>query len=483
MPPMPDYDDATLTSPGCADPNAAQTLLCLTILWHPDPARIGEQCLLTDPLTALARYSPNFTSAENVTKPDAALPLGYGGISREPLHIRILQGAAGGVSIAPPASRMAVEVDGVEILQPLSLDAAAIERGVCIGLGRAVWLCLHLIDTLPRANALPGMVGIIGVGGAAIRLRDAIRRIARQDTGVLLLGETGTGKEVAAHALHEASTRAARKMVCVNMAALNPDLAAADLFGASKGAYTGAQANRTGYFAEAGDGSLFLDEIGNTPLPVQAMLLRVLEDGSYRALGASQDSHSQARLIFATDQDLYDGSFNPALLRRLESAVIHLPPLRARREDIGVLLLHFLGAATAKGEVNLSLPPPLLSAIFNDDWPGNIRQLAHVATRIAHALQQGEVPRAAELLEPPKKYALQSSAAKPSSAQRTETPTVKANLPPRRLSEISADEVLQAMQSSGGVVRTAAGILGISRFSMYKLLNLHPQIRRLETGE
>ncbi|MFS2021638.1 sigma 54-interacting transcriptional regulator, partial [Massilia sp. CT11-108] len=141
---------------------------------------------------------------------------------------------------------------------------------------------------------------------------------------------------------------------------------------AARGAYTGAQ-ERRGLFAEADGGTLFLDEIGNAPASVQPMLLRVLEGGDYRPLGASQDRKTTARLIAATDQDLDAAAFNQALLRRLEGFALQLPPLRARREDIGVLIVHLLQAHGAQPV----LPLELVVEIACYDWPGNIRQLGH----------------------------------------------------------------------------------------------------------
>jgi two-component system nitrogen regulation response regulator GlnG len=283
---------------------------------------------------------------------------------------------------------------------------------------------------------------------------------------VLLLGETGTGKEVAARAIHRLGRRAAAPLVAVNMAVLNEGLAAAELFGAARGAYTGAQSARAGLFAEADGATLFLDEIGNTPANVQPMLLRVLETGQYRALGGDTDRHSSARVIAATDQDLTGPDFNQALLRRLERFVIALPALRARREDIGVLMVHYLELAHEAGDQAAALPFAFVSACANYDWPGNVRQLAHVLGRALLELRAGQEPVFEALVN-----------------VRRGTPAAPASAVPgkrRALGELGEEEILAAMHNNGWRIQGAAGELGISRPSMYKLIEAHPAIRRPE---
>ena len=453
-----ELSDCTLTSPMSAAIQADAPLLCLTIVWHPDISRIGEQCLATNAALGLSRYLPLFQHPGQ-----ASTALGYSGISRE--SVVLVRGEQDCVEIHPPASRMAVELNGVQIRQVVTLSHEQISAGAILGLGRAVILCLHWMRGLPRHNPVPGL---LGVGDAAIRMRELIRQVAVTDDAVLLLGETGTGKEVVARAIHACSTRADRALVTVNMAALNESLAVAELFGAARGAYTGALGTRGGVFSEASQATLFLDEIGNTPAAVQPMLLRVLETGDYRPLGAPSDLQSSARLIAATDQDLYAASFNQALLRRLESFVIHLPPLRERREDICVLLLHLLG-----GHANeLMFPPQLASKFANYDWPGNIRQLRHMARRCRLALQAGEHPDFDSLLdERPGRVTSSTSrdAALPPPAPRK-----------KKLSELSDEDVLGALDSNHWHIQGAARQLGISRPSMYMLIEAHAQIRTPE---
>jgi transcriptional regulator with AAA-type ATPase domain len=457
------HSDFTLSSPISAGSGSERPLLCLTIAWHPDPQRIGQQYLASGagPL-AVSRLLPLFRAPEM-----EGAGLAYGGISRAPLQIE--QDQDGNLTLTPPASRMVTEVNGVTIDGPVVLTAQQVEAGAILGLGRAVLLCLHWMRCLPQANAADGW---LGVGQAAIRVRALIRQVAATDATVLLLGETGSGKEVAARAIHSLSARAGAVLVSVNMAALNESLAAADLFGASKGAYTGAQAARDGWFAEAEGSTLFLDEIGNTPATVQPMLLRVLETGEYRPLGAPRDRRSSARLIAATDQDLYGDGFNQPLLRRLESFIVQLPPLRTRREDIGLLIAHGLQGSRNDG-AQVQLPAALVQQFLLYDWPGNVRQLNHVLKRCVLALRMGEVPNFGELVDRAAQRAPASSAAGHAAAAATARPR-------KTLADISPQEVLQAMDDNEWYIQGAAQALGVSRPSLYKLLEAHPQVRRPE---
>jgi transcriptional regulator with AAA-type ATPase domain len=447
--------DLTLTSPAAGVDGGGTPLLTLTVVWHPDLARVGEQYIDTrSEGVQLSRAEPSFRRPFG-----EGAPLLYGGISRQP--VGLVRVGADAVELRVPESRMVVELDGQSIHGALRLDSERIGAGVMLGLGRAVLLCLHWTWRLPSDNPVPGL---LGVGSAATQVRAMVHAVAATDVPVLLLGETGCGKEVAASAIHALGRRGTAPLVAVNMATLNESLAAAELFGAAKGAYTGAQANRGGFFAEAGEGTLFLDEIGNAPPPVQAMLLRVLEGGQYRPVGAARDEHNRARLIAATDQDLNGGAFNQPLLRRLEQFVIQLPPLRTRREDIGVLIVHFL----ERYGQPVSLPYQLVSACATYDWPGNIRELMHLLGRAALAVQLGETPEFDKLAH-----------TRPASPP----PQVPAVPAPSRPGALSEQAILQALDNNGWHIQGAARELGISRPTLYKLIGAHPGIRRPEDIE
>ncbi len=447
---------------------ASAPLLGLTILWHPQAARIGEQFIGPGGAGSveLSRFLPLFRKLGG----DAA-PLGERSVTRDPVLLR--RDGDDGLHIVLPHGRMAVELNGVAVAGQARLTRAQIDAGALLALGGTIVLCVHWMRTLPKANAMPGL---LGVSSAAIKMRELIRQVAATDLAVLLLGETGTGKEIAAQAIHAAGRRAAAPLVSVNMAALNEALAAADLFGAVKGAYTGAQHAREGLFAEAAGGTLFLDEIGDTPAPVQPMLLRVLESGEYRPLGARVSLRSTARLIAATDQDLEAKAFNQPLLRRLEAFVIRIPPLRERREDIGLLILHFLREWEADTAQAAPLPAALVSQLCLYDWPGNIRQLANVVRRICIGLRAGDLPAFESLVRAPDARA--PSAAQP--AQPAPADPQRQPAPRTRLADLSDQDVLEAMESQAWQIQGAAQELGISRPSLYKLLETHPQIRRPE---
>ncbi|WP_166455234.1 sigma 54-interacting transcriptional regulator [Duganella alba] len=461
--------DDTLTSSVSMPAVRPPSLLGLTLLWHPDPSRAGQQCVVPSAsgLLALQRHEPLFQSAGQ-----AGAALEHRCIARAPLLIA--RRADDSVQLTLPDSAMSVAVDGNRLTERETvLTREQIGRGAVLELGGHVLLCLHWMGTPPVHNPLPG---VLGVSTAAAALRTQIRQVAQTELPALLLGETGTGKDVAARAIHAASRRGGRPFVAVNMAALTESLAAADLFGAVKGAYTGAQHARAGLFSEASDGTLFLDEIGDTPAVIQPMLLRVLENGEYRPLGARQNAHSAARLIAATDQDLGARAFNQALLRRMEGYVIRLPALRERREDIGLLLYFFLRQWNEQNGLDVQLPVALVSALCREDWPGNIRQLGQVVRRLALMLAAGETPQLAALLAPVARSAVAASAPVPPPVPAATPKSARA-----KLNAFSEQTIVDAMESTGWQIQSAARTLGISRPSLYKLLETHPQIRRVET--
>jgi two-component system, NtrC family, response regulator HydG len=233
-----------------------------------------------------------------------------------------------------------------------------------------------------------GSEGIVGKSKAIREALDVVHRVAKTDVPVLITGETGSGKGLWARALHLGSPRANRPFVTINCAALPESLLESELFGHVKGAFTGAVGNHTGLFVDADGGTLFLDEIGEMTPGLQAKLLRVLEAGVVRPVGATKERKVDVRIITATHRDLRElvsqGKFREDLVYRLDVVSIELPPLRHRREDIPELVDHFLQAARDKYESSPveRFSPEALARLLDHPWPGNVRELSHVVERV-----------------------------------------------------------------------------------------------------
>ncbi|HEV2854351.1 MAG TPA: sigma 54-interacting transcriptional regulator [Thermoanaerobaculia bacterium] len=243
---------------------------------------------------------------------------------------------------------------------------------------------------------------IVGVSQALRETLARVEKVAATDATVLLTGETGTGKELVARAIHRRSPRAQRALVTVNCAALPPSLIASELFGHEKGAFTGALQRRVGRFELAAGGSIFLDEIGELPPEVQATLLRVLQEGTFERVGGTQTIATDARVIAATNRDLAEavteGSFRSDLFYRLNVFPIELPPLRQRREDIPILVEYFAARYAARlGKRFQSIEKASMDRILAYPWPGNVRELQNVIERAA-ILSEGDVLRVDEPL-------------------------------------------------------------------------------------
>ena len=232
-----------------------------------------------------------------------------------------------------------------------------------------------------------GLPGLIAQSPAMQAVLDLVERVAPTDATVLIQGESGTGKEVIAKAVHHASPRAARPFVAVNCGAVPETLLESELFGYVRGAFTGAAGGKLGLFEEAGGGTLFLDEIAEMPATLQVKLLRALQSGEVRRLGATQAATIDVRVLAATNGDLAtrisQGSFRVDLFYRLNVIQVTLPPLRDRREDIPALAEHFLARAAAKLGRTLRLSPAALERVLRYPWPGNVRELENAIERAA----------------------------------------------------------------------------------------------------
>ena len=315
--------------------------LVLTLLFHPQISRIGEcavvpKCPSKSPWV-LGRRSPEFSRANTHSSgQDIADPH----ISRQALEF-IYGSQELRIRRFPGSSR--AQVAGEELEESIVLSSAQLRAGVALLLGHSIVLMLRLgpAPLEPDTEEVGGEV-LLGASATMSALRGQIATVAASDADVLIRGETGTGKELVAGAIHRASSRAAAPLVSVNMAAIPTELAPAALFGSAKGAFTGAGAAVSGYFEQAEGGVLFLDEIGDAPREVQPQLLRALQQREIQPVGGAIKA-LDLRIISATDAELDEAAlgFKSALRHRLGALELSLPALRDHPEDIGELLLHF----------------------------------------------------------------------------------------------------------------------------------------------
>lgn len=228
--------------------------------------------------------------------------------------------------------------------------------------------------------------GIIGTSPALLQALSELERVSEATASVLLLGESGTGKELFARAVHLSSQRRDQPFIKVNCAAIPDTLFESELFGYERGAFTGAQTSRAGWFEQADRGTIFLDEIGEMPLAMQTKLLRTLQEGTIVRLGGKRELRVAVRVVAATNRDLAQdvlaGSFRRDLFYRLNVIPIRLPSLRERRQDIRALALHFLSRTNQANQRNVSLSPAALARLEQHPWPGNIRELGNVIERL-----------------------------------------------------------------------------------------------------
>jgi DNA-binding NtrC family response regulator len=282
-----------------------------------------------------------------------------------------------------------------------------------------------------------------------------IRQVARVNTTVLIQGDTGTGKELTARAIHDASDRAEGPFVAVNCAALNRELAASQLFGHKKGAFTGAVSAEKGFFEAADGGTLFLDEIGDIPLDAQRQLLRVLEERAVTRIGETSSRPIDVRIVAATHRDLRDEveaqRFREDLLYRIRIARVTLPPLRDRRDDIPLLVRRFLQDHQAStGKAVDAVSQPAMRRLIAYDWPGNVRELRN-AVEYAMIQVQGDVLQVDDL--PPE---IQP-------ADAVDVPFDEA--------DDEAGRIRAALAHTDGNRKAAANLLGISRATLYRRLD------------
>ena len=309
-----------------------------------------------------------------------------------------------------------------------------------------------------RTLTTEGFEDIVGESAALRSVLFQIEQVAPTDATVLLLGETGTGKELIARAIHARSARRDSTVVSVNCAALSPALIESELFGHEKGAFTGAVSRKIGRFELATGSTLFLDEIGEIPFGLQAKLLRVLQEGEFERLGSSTTHKVDVRVIAASNRDLsaaiHEGSFRPDLYYRLGVFPIRVPPLRSRKEDIPVLVWHFLGQLSSMlGKRIERVPAPAMDRLLRYDWPGNIRELRNVLER-AMILSGGPVLQLEEVIGDTRTAA----------AVTTDTGNT------RTLEDVERDYILRVLEACDWRVRgpsNAAKRLGLNASTLY----------------
>ena len=317
-------------------------------------------------------------------------------------------------------------------------------------------------DHAPSPRAVPpSQAAFGGLIGASIKMQQVyglIGKVSQHTYPVLIVGESGTGKELVARSIHCLGPRVEKPFVPVDCPALTPTLIESELFGHTKGAFTGADHNARGFFEAANEGTLFLDEIGELPLQLQAKLLRVLQEKEIRHIGSTERIPIHVRVIAATNCDLEaavrGGTFRKDLYFRLNVVQIKLPALRERRGDIPLLVNHFLEKFSDPREPVHTISDDAMRRLTSDDWPGNVRELENAIERAVALssdplLQVGDLP--SNLQYPPAQYFSENDELLP-------------------LEEIERRAIFRAMREAGGDKLAASRLLGIGRTTLYRKL-------------
>ncbi|CAN5426606.1 sigma-54 dependent transcriptional regulator [soil metagenome] len=373
----------------------------------------------------------------------------------------------------------------------LSADASANTAAACMRAGAFHYLTkpfkpAELVDSvvsaarhsrLRRSLVLPRTTTqtktkIVGGSVPMRQLRAAIERVAAQSVSILIQGESGTGKELVAQAVHDRSARKHKPFVAVNCGAIPESLIDSELFGHAKGSFTGALTDRAGFFVEAEGGTIFLDEIGDMPLAVQARLLRVLQEQEVRPVGSSSTKKVDVRVIAASHVDLNhaaeQGKFRKDLYYRLNVVVLTIPPLRERLEDLPDLAARFIQAHS--GGAPITINSSALDAITNYMWPGNVRELQNCLIS-AIAMRTGDIIGVESLPPHIRKVRGSMPIPLPELEGDEQLPLVEAK---RRVSQaFERDYLQQIMQRAQGSVAEAARMAGIDRTNFRRLLQRH----------
>jgi two-component system response regulator HydG len=346
------------------------------------------------------------------------------------------------------------------LAKPFEVEELAFRLGRAVQQGRLRDEVKRLRE---RVGDGAGVEGLLGDSPAMAKLRERVERFAESDAPVLITGETGSGKELVARALHRRSRHGEERLLALNCAALPEALIESELFGHARGAFTDARAARAGLLVEAGGGTLFLDEIGDLPLALQPKLLRALQERRVRPLGAAHEQPFDARIVAATNRDLESavegGSFRQDLLFRIDVLRVEVPPLRARGTDVLLLAQHFLRrCADRSGRPCLGLSRGAAEKLSDYAWPGNVRELENCMERAAALAEHDEVI-VEDLPERIRRYA--------------HAHVLVAGEDPAELVPMEVVErryIARVLEQTGGNKTLAARILGFDRKTLYRKL-------------
>ncbi|HKV33918.1 MAG TPA: sigma-54 dependent transcriptional regulator [Pyrinomonadaceae bacterium] len=345
------------------------------------------------------------------------------------------------------------------ISKPFNIDelVAIVRRALANGTGK------QLASDLDDEEVASGLIGRTP---SMLEIYKMIARVSDSRAAVLITGESGTGKELVARAIHNHGSRANEPFVAVNCGALTETLLESELFGHVKGSFTGAIANKRGIFEQAGEGTVFLDEISETSAGLQVKLLRVLQEREVVPVGSTEPVKVRARVIAASNADLEKlserGAFRGDLLYRLNVIQLHLPPLRERREDIHLLVAHFLHKHAAGPSASMALDEKAMQCLIAYSWPGNVRELENVIER-AITLSQGGLITIDDL---PERIRLQPSPDMPPLSAE-DLAEIFSGLP--NLDEIERRYILHVLEATGNNRKRTAEILGINRKTLYRM--------------
>jgi two-component system nitrogen regulation response regulator GlnG len=457
--------------PTPGDREAAARAPVLVLAHHPTLARIGESLTLDRGVTAISRLSPSLRGEDGHTTG----PLDDPFVSRTPISVRRLRDDA--IEIAGSGTDLTVGGAQVSAGELRRVAADELARGVPIVLADRVLLWL----TTDHDRRGAGDLDLFGCSAAVHALRAAIRDAASSRGPILVRGETGSGKELVARALHAIGPRAGGPYVGINVAAIPAAVAAAELFGHARGAFTGAGEARAGYFERAHGGVLFLDEIADLPEAIQPVVLRALESGEIQPVGGAPRTVDVV-VVAATDADLAAavaaGRFRGPLFYRLASTVIDVPPLRDRGADVALLLARFLGDALPAELADRTtdpapwLPASLVAQLVRAPWPGNVRQLRNVAQRLAQLARAGRTATLDQLGLDELDADAEADAATDAEPRRA---------PPA--GPIDDDRLVATLREHRFQLGRTAAALGISRTHLDALIARSPRVRKAKQLE